>query len=789
MTTPYGTTRFAYGEGPGVTRWLEITDPLGEKERIEFRHQAPAISGGARRVPTGVLTWNAYLDGRNTFYWNKRLMREYPGVYNAAKLYHWLHDLDPNTTSNVLESVIEPLEDRIWYSYPGQSQAGYLNGATQTQPARIGRVLEDDSTQLYQFEYNTRGKMTKFVDPSGRTFSYVYDINGIDLLEVGQTRGAAKDELLAKFTYNRGHQPLTSTDASGQTTTYTYNAYGQILTRTNPKNETTTWTYDDSGYLLSVNGPVDGATTTYTYDNFGRVQTITDSEGYALQFDYDALDRLTQITYPDGTFRQIVYDRLDPAQSIDRLGRVTQRTYNALRQLVSVQDPLNQVTQLEWCSCGDLQKLTDPRQQTTTWQRDGRGRVIRKVFADGQENTYRYDSASRLIRSLDEKGQRTQYEYYADNNIKRVTYSGTASGTPAVTFTYDPDYNRVRTMQDGTGATVFDYYLIESSPVLGAGRLARVTGPLPNSTITYGYDELGRVIRRSINGADATVTYDALARIIQANNSLGAFNYTYVNTTDRLLAVNYPNGQRTTFSYYDNTGDQRLQEIQNLNPAAALLSKFNYNYNAEGQITNWVRQTDAQPPTAYTFTYDDADQLVNVSLQSLAAENAVPGQYTYTYDSAGNRTSEQIDDALTPSSYNSLNQLTDQQAADLPNPEGVAYRSEMVYDGMGRRVRLTEKVNGVTISDRRFLWCKTQLCEERDATGGTVTKRFFEQGVSVIGGTNPGNYYYTFDHLGSVREMTDATGTVQALYDYDPFGRRTKVSGGLEADFGFTGHY
>jgi RHS repeat-associated protein len=37
--------------------------------------------------------------------------------------------------------------------------------------------------------------------------------------------------------------------------------------------------------------------------------------------------------------------------------------------------------------------------------------------------------------------------------------------------------------------------------------------------------------------------------------------------------------------------------------------------------------------------------------------------------------------------------------------------------------------------------------------------------------------------------MTDSTGAIKARYDYDPWGSRTKTSGGLDADFGFTGHY
>jgi len=61
--------------------------------------------------------------------------------------------------------------------------------------------------------------------------------------------------------------------------------------------------------------------------------------------------------------------------------------------------------------------------------------------------------------------------------------------------------------------------------------------------------------------------------------------------------------------------------------------------------------------------------------------------------------------------------------------------------------------------------------------------------VKAETGPNAGAYYYTRDHLGSIRELTDGSGTVRARYAYDPFGRRTKVSGDVDADFGFTGMF
>ncbi len=90
----------------------------------------------------------------------------------------------------------------------------------------------------------------------------------------------------------------------------------------------------------------------------------------------------------------------------------------------------------------------------------------------------------------------------------------------------------------------------------------------------------------------------------------------------------------------------------------------------------------------------------------------------------------------------------------------------------------------VVTSTKQFVWDGNTLAEERDASNN-VTRRFYPQGEQIAGVS----YFYTRDHLGSVREMVDTTGAVRARYDYNPYGTRTKVSGDLDASFGFTGHY
>ena len=116
--------------------------------------------------------------------------------------------------------------------------------------------------------------------------------------------------------------------------------------------------------------------------------------------------------------------------------------------------------------------------------------------------------------------------------------------------------------------------------------------------------------------------------------------------------------------------------------------------------------------------------------------------------------------------------------------QGGNIRTEFTYDGQSRWVRLVEKTDGNVISTNNLVWAGLAIAEERDAVN-TVTKRYYPQRVQV----GSANYFYTRDHLGSIRELTDSTEVVQARYDYDPNGRWTKISGSMDADFGFTGHY
>jgi YD repeat-containing protein len=118
MTTPYGTTRFATGAGTDLTRWVEVTDSMGAVERVEYRQGAPGIADSepAAKVPAGVITFNQYLQARNTFYWDKRASALDPlhHDYTKAVITHWAHDVDANVASGIVESEDALGESRLF---------------------------------------------------------------------------------------------------------------------------------------------------------------------------------------------------------------------------------------------------------------------------------------------------------------------------------------------------------------------------------------------------------------------------------------------------------------------------------------------------------------------------------------------------------------------------------------------------------------------------------------------------------------------------------------------------
>jgi RHS repeat-associated protein len=878
MTTPYGTTTFRQDNGTGYPKIVEATDPLGGTEHLEYHFQNTSVadSDPVGVVPTGFTAFNENLQWYTTFYWNKRQWALHPGDVTKATQTKWLlHDRNPDDQNHgvalsIPHSIKKPLETKVWYSYPGQGSKRWAG--SWKMPDQIGRVLDDGSSQISEATYSALGQITSSTDPLGRRTSYVHADDGINLIEVRQTTGVMNELLAIYGTYTNQRMPQNQTDGAGRTTALTYNSAGQVLTFTNAKSETTIYSYASSGLLQTITRPAIGATTTFSYDSYGHIYTVSDSDGYIVTIEYDLADRVVRRTYPDGTYEQFVYDRLDLARRRDRRGRWTTISHDRLRRPVASRDAAGRVLSQTWCTCGSLESLTDAKGQRTRWEHDIQSRVVREVAADGvTSRIVTYETATSRVRAVtDPKLQVTTYSYNLDDAFASVVFTNTAIPTPSVSFSYDAAYGRQTSMVDGTGTTAYTYH---PAGGLGAGRVASIDGPLTDDTITYVYDELGRVVTQAINSVGLTITYDTLGRMTSESNVLGSFAYGYDGRSNRLASILYPSGQTSTYAYFGNADDRRLQTIHHKKPNASTLSKHDYTYDSVGTVLTWQHQRDAATPEAWHYRYDDVDQLVSADKWLMGVVPTIVSRSGYVYDEAGNRTTEQIDDAVIRTSHDSLNRLAQQQpggvlrfAGTVNEPAAVTIqgkavnvdglnrfsgaatvangantvsiqatdssgntinaqysvgvsgpsrsftvdangnvtsdgtrslewdarnqlvavtagtqRTEFVYDGLRRRIRSIVSIGGVVQSDKRMVWCGETICEERAGNGTTVTRRMFEYGEQVTGTS----HFYAADHLGSVRDITDGAGVVLATYDFDPWGRRTLVSGTDSSSAGF----
>ncbi len=347
LTTPYGSSTNAQGTTATYGLWLEMTDPLGQKERFEFSNTVipnDINSDGTMKIVAHMPAnypypslWNCCRVMRNSYHWDKHVTSlQTPGTWNydQAMLRHYTHDahFGANTVAApIMNSMRPPLQRRIFFAY--QDAISSIWSGMPATPSYTGVVLEDGTSKVEKATYRNAGQVDKphpietKTDALGRTTKFTYAAGDIDLTKIEQQISATPTyATLAQFTYNAAHQVLTATDAANQVWRYAYNAAGQLIYATNPLDQTRFWEYDVSARLTRVTVPVAVAHASVVYGttnlsaatakslnytaacsgvtapaNTNLPISVTDSQGYIKCYQYDALDRITKIKYHDGT--------------------------------------------------------------------------------------------------------------------------------------------------------------------------------------------------------------------------------------------------------------------------------------------------------------------------------------------------------------------------------------------------------------------------------------------------------------------------------------------------------
>jgi RHS repeat-associated protein len=324
----------------------------------------------------------------------------------------------------------------------------------------------------------------------------------------------------------------------------------------------------------------------------------------------------------------------------------------------------------------------------------------------------------------------------------------------------------VSSITDGTGTTNYSYYPVTVPSTLGAARLESIDGPLASDTVSYGYDELGRITTHGLAAFSMSSGHDALGRFTSLGSPVGTFAWTYLNATGQPQTVTYPNGQVTTYSYLDNAGDQRLQEIKHQTSGGSVLAQFDYTYDSFGNIKTWRQQLGTNPAKLYSFGYDAANQLTS-AVQKDASTLQILNNYGYAFDAVGNRTVDARDTVASTATYNIRNELV-QQAGGGALPVGGAL-SEAAAVTVNGTPAAVNSANQFTGTAQAGTGTQTFAVTATDPSGNTRTNTYQ---VDMSGAART----FTYDANGNVTSKTE--GGLTTTYDWDAENRLVSVRQG-----------
>jgi RHS repeat-associated protein len=554
--------------------------------------------------------------------------------------------------------------------------------------------------------------------------------------------------------------PYRIDDAAGQTTLLewcTCGALGSIR--------------DGEGHLTSFDRDLEFRLTRKTYDDMSsvgytyeastsRLKSVLDAKNQRTNYNYFVDDTLESVTYTDAHGALLpqtpkVNFTYDP--SYNRIAAVSRDGIGAATYIY------NPITSSPTVGAGLLGQIQGPL-ANISFNYDEYGRVIgRSIDGTANSQTSSYDPTGRMASITNQVGT---FNYTYDGGTNRLKYIGYNNGQ-TMQFEYQrlPDDPRLKTLKnvDPAGATIseFDYGYDPVSNIIAWTQAN--SGVATPQRYELGYDAIDELKGATLKdtGTNAVLKhysydYDRSGNRTkeQVDNSVTQASYDGVNQL-----VSRSGGGSMLF---EGTLSEPGTVTIGGNPASV---DSNNHFSGSASV---VLGTNSIPIIATDFSHNPTPKHIQLTVSG-------PASTTLGYDLDGNL----VSDGARTYEWDAANRC-------IAINEGT-HRTEMSYDGLSREVKRVEKESGAVISTKQFVWCNLERVEERDG-GGSLIKSFYPQGERIGGSI----YFYTHDHLGSVRELTDKDGIVRARYDYDLFGRRSVnliTEAPVEADFGYTGHY
>lgn len=626
--------------------------------------------------------------------------------------------------------------------------------------------------------YDALSRPTAFTDARQATTTVRYNAQSKPEIVEDALHHAVRME------YNDRNQVVLTMDALEDSTQYEYDAVGNVVGVLLPNGRQITYMYD-ALYRLVQSSDQYGVMQTVVYDAIDNVVAIINSNGDTTHVKYDALGRLMQITNPLGDREQYVYDYNGNLLAYtDAIGNTTVYTYDAVGNPQTETDAMNNVTVYTYNTDGNLSSVTDVNGNTTAYTYDAASRLIVITFANSKTQQFWYNEIGNMIRKKDESGNIILMTYDVEGNLLSRFYPDGSSDQ----YTYDLLGNMLTANND-------------------------------NAIVAFTYDAKGQILSEALNGAATVYSHNTnqgrigiiypngrvvneqydmrgrLTNILSGNENIATFSFT---PTNHIASISYENGDQATLSY---DVANRLTSIQSVNSVQSIISSFNYNYDASGNILSKIDVV--QPEGSENYNYDALHRLSGFRRGAVNNSGIISNplkRVQYSLDALGNRiTTFEIRNSIlgveTNYAHNNMNAYTvvgnktmqydgnGNMIGDGRHTYQYNYQNRMVsvdngitatyqYDALGRRIRKTS-----TNDTTNYYYRGIQCIEERISGEEGLYVKTYIYGNSIddilFMHSNNQNYFYHKNHLGSVVAITNNIGTPVEKYDYDPYGAPT----------------
>ena len=822
-TTADGTTTHAYdGEG----NELSVTDPLGQTTIRAFDSQRHLLSETTPGGRTTSFTYAAFDNPRSIIDPGGRTTTnayDTAGNLVTSEMCGGTQQITYDGGGNPV-TVIDAEGAASFGSYDGAGRpltSTDANGATtaysydvngnRTGTAVTRSTSDGEHVDTTRFEYDTNNRLVRTINPDGSSTRTLYDAGGRPIGKIDElgrvtqyeytaigapARTVFPDQTSTQTTYDATGNAVVQRDQAGRDTsrvydalnrptrtTYpddsvtarAYDAAGQVTSETDERGNMTTYSYDEDGNRTAIHLPM-GRSTSYSHNADGLVIEQRDPAGRRTTFQYDCRHQRTSTTHPDATVVGVAYDLVGRVTATtDEANNRTAYRYDRSGRLTAVTDALGATTSYAYDELGNKTLHTDAEGRVSRFAYDARRRMTRRTLPLGQIETRSYDGVGNLEAVTDFNGHTTRHAYDALNRLIE-TVPDPSFGASSHRFVYTPTGER-SVMVDSSGVRTYGYDQ--------RGRLTRKTSPEGN--LDYTYDRTGNMLSMrsaTAGGAANTYSYDGLNRLVtvtDATSEGGASAYAY-DSAGNVATVAQPNGVTTTYLY---DAMDRVTSVS-IASGANTLAEYAYEIGATGNRLSVVESNGRN----VHYEYDALRRLTKESVSGDPLGN--DGTVGYSYDKVGNRLRRTSTLAGVPSTEYAYDE-NDRLVGDEYDANGNTLRASsrrygytfddriarvdggpgpatLVYDGDGNRVRESTPagVKSYLVADRNPTGYAQVVEEGRDG----VFERSYAYGRSldVLRTAGGDTRYFARDAHSGVRLLSDDAGLTSDAYNYDAFG-------------------